>query len=120
VVVDSDEVRPGSNKEELRRKRKTDRVNPESPAVKPLAVCDILKRKWSRRLIREILGEPIGEMTNPHFSTWPKMKYYHFDTVVQSESDPRWLAYQPKRALRVEAGKKAARTRAERREAAKV
>jgi hypothetical protein len=83
--------------------------------IKPIAIRDILQRKWSRGLIKQILGEPVGEMTNPHFSTWPKMKFYDFDQVVQAEADPRWIRYQPLREKRSIAGRKAAATRARKR-----
>lgn len=75
---------------------------------KLICITDLIKeRRWSRKLIREFLGEPDKFLPNPYYPGSHPVKLYKLSRVRKSEKKDTFLA----RMIQIEKQRKKAKQR---------
>lgn len=68
----------------------------------------LTERGWSKRLIKQLLGEPDQTQRNWQFKSAPPIRYYRLERVVEAETKPDHQKLWKRMRARRENGKKAA------------
>lgn len=86
--------------------KKSIEMSQKSPKVY-IAKCTMRKRGWTKKMFEKFFPTPTMEVTNPHYTTAPRMKLYNIIEVVRIEHTEEFRTYWNKIAYK----RKAARER---------
>lgn len=100
VIEAIPEADDGSHQTASKRSRMIERMMAVETALIPpiFSQKDLLGRGWSKRLIKEVLGDPNSTAPNPHGAGFAAMRCWRQDRVMVAEDSPEFKEHHARKS----------------------